>query len=195
MISTKGFLVIFGLILIGSSFGEGKPRLFHLSIWKNGLKNDPNLFQNLGTTFKGFGNVNRRSFKSPGSLRNAEDEMLKYSISAFLVRKFLNKQSFADEDPYFDEFLTTKGWNFVSASILPQWGWGGNKIFSKLVLLSLQAKVLSMFRYSYAWKGVRLYSETEKRLGKSGIWTHDQQKTDFFIVICAIFNLNFLNTT
>ena len=68
-------------------------------------------------------------------------------------------------------------------------------MFSKLVILSLQAKVLSMLRYPYASNGVRLYLETQKRLGKSGIRTHDQQKTEFYIVKCAIFNVNFLNTT
>ena len=48
MVVTKAFLVIFGLILIGSSFSDGKPRLFHLQIWKD----VPNLFQDIGTTFK-----------------------------------------------------------------------------------------------------------------------------------------------
>ena len=78
---------------------------------------------------------------------------------------------------------------------LAQWGWGGNKIFSKLVILSLQAEVLSIFRYPYASKGVRLHLEAQKRLGKSGIRTHDPQKTEFYVVKYAIFNFNFLKTT
>ena len=63
---------------------------------------------------------------------------------------------------------------------LAQWGRGGNKIFSKMMILSLQAKLLSMFRYPYAPKGVRLYLETQKRLGKSGIRTHDQNSSEIY---------------
>ena len=43
----------------------------------------------------------------------------------------------------------------------------------------------------YAAKGSKLFLETQKRLGKSGIRTHDPQKTQSYIVKCALFDFKF----
>ena len=47
----------------------------------------------------------------------------------------------------------------------------------------------------YASKGSKLFLETQKRLGKSGIRTHDPKKTQSYIVKSTLFNFNFLSAT
>ena len=45
----------------------------------------------------------------------------------------------------------------------------------------------------YASKGHKMFLETQKWLGKSGIRTHDPKKTKSYIVKRTLFNFNFLN--
>merc|ERR1711923_14776 len=102
MIVTKGFFLIFGLMMIGHSHGHEI---------KRGKNYVPTYFPSMETMFKGFGNVNQPSwnFKSPGLTKNMDENLMKSSSSAFLARRFLNKPSAIDKNPAFEIFLSLRG--------------------------------------------------------------------------------------
>merc|ERR1711997_478876 len=103
MMVTKISFVILGLILIGSSYGGS----YH------GFVPELNdiYFPTLGTTFKGFGNVDEptMNFKAPGTSKNMDENLLKSLVEIFPSRRFFVKRAAPDQDPNFDHFSATRG--------------------------------------------------------------------------------------
>merc|ERR1712062_571777 len=100
MIVTKVSLLILGLVFIGSSFARSYPKVNDLYF--------PTL-RSLQTTFKGFGNADGPSVKSPGESKSIvdEEELMKSLLEIFPDRRFFVKR--AAPDNRFDDFSATRG--------------------------------------------------------------------------------------